>query len=141
MHAFCWTKIKILIKTKRNWKWKIPHIVLERQTLCLSLYKSRTLKLKLQWVGARERKRGHFLSRLFYLKEAFFKIWVISQCIVHWIHFQNIHAFTYKKTLLHAILLLVFKIFENLKSNHLAYIGAQNRKFTPIYIVTRESST
>ena len=104
-------------------------------------------------------KRGHFLYRLFYPKESFFKIRVFSQCIVYWIHFQNIHAFTHQKTLivcwihfqnmhafirqktlLHALLLLVFKIVENLhcifQANHLAYIGAQNRKFASIYVVT-----
>ena len=44
----------------------------------------------------------------------FFNIWVLSQCIVYWIHFQNIHTFTYQKTLLHILFLLVFKIVESL---------------------------
>ena len=35
-----------LIKTKRNRKWKIPHTVLERQSLCFSSYKNRKLKVK-----------------------------------------------------------------------------------------------
>ena len=30
-------------------------------------------------------------------------------------HFENIHTFTYQKTLLHTLLLLVFKIVENLQ--------------------------
>ena len=30
-------------------------------------------------------------------------------------HFQNIHTFTYQKTLLHTLLLLVFKIVESLQ--------------------------
>ena len=39
--------IKTLIKTKRNRKWKIPHTLLERQTLGFSPYKNRELKVKL----------------------------------------------------------------------------------------------
>ena len=38
-----------------------------------------------------------------------------SQCIVYWIHFQNIHTFTDEKTVLHAFLLLVFEIVESLQ--------------------------
>ena len=44
----------------------------------------------------------------------FFIIFVLSQCIVYWIHFQNIHTFTYQKKV-HSFLLLVFKIVENLQ--------------------------
>ena len=39
------------------------------------------------------------------------------QCIVYWINFQNIYTFTYQKTLLHTLLLLVFKIVEIRKDN------------------------
>ena len=42
-----------------------------------------------------------------------FKICVLSQCILHWIHFRNIHTFTYQKTF-HTLLLLVFKIVKSL---------------------------
>ena len=88
---------------KQNRKWKIPHTVLERRALCFSSYKNHKLKVKLWWVGARERKWGHFLYRfctmyrLFYPKEIFFNICVLSQCIVYYIHFQNIHTFVYQK--------------------------------------------
>ena len=44
------------LKTKRNSNWIISHTILERQTLCFSSYKNRKLKVKLSWVGARERK-------------------------------------------------------------------------------------
>ena len=33
---------------------------------------------------------------------------------MYWIHFQDIHTFTYQKTLLHILFLLVFKIVERL---------------------------
>ena len=89
-------------KTKRNQKCKILHTVLERPTLCS--YKNRKLNVKLWWVGAYERK-----------KRAFLNICVLSQCIVYRIYFQNIHSFTYQKTLLHTLLLLVFKIVKYLQ--------------------------
>ena len=44
-----------------------------------------------------------------------FNICVLSQCIMHWIYFQNIHTFTYQKALLHTLWLLVFKIVTSLQ--------------------------
>ena len=54
-------------------------------------------------------KRGHFLYRLFCPKDFFFNICVLSQCIVHWIHFQNIYTFTCQKTLLYTFFCLFLK--------------------------------
>ena len=115
VHAFCWTKIWTLIKTKRNRKWKTPHAILERRTLCFSSYKNRKLNVQLWGVGAHGRKKTPFFVPLILSEGNFFKICVLSQCIVYWIHFQNIHTFTYQKTLLHTLLLLVSKIVESLK--------------------------
>ena len=72
----------------------------------LSSYKSRKLKVKLWWIGARERKQ---------ICVFFFKICVFSQCIGYWIHFQKIHYFEEQKILLHALLLLDFEIVESLQ--------------------------
>ena len=108
-------KIQTLIKTKRNWKWKIPHTVLERRILCFSSCKNCNLKAKLWWVGARGRKKRAFFVPFILSKENLFKICVLSQCIVYWIHFHNIHTFTYQKALLCTLLLLVFKIVESLQ--------------------------
>ena len=67
-----------LIKTKRNRKWKIPHTVLERRTLCFSSYNNRNLKVKLWWVRARERKKRAFFAPFILSKGKFFKICFIS---------------------------------------------------------------
>ena len=60
---------------KRNQKWKNPHTVLDRRTLCFSSYKNR----KSNVIGACERKKraffvpftfseGHFLKKnMFYV--------------------------------------------------------------------------
>ena len=69
------------------------------------------LQLQLWWVGTRERKKGHFLYRLFRPKRIF-KICVLSQCIVYWTDLQIKHTFTYQKTLLHTLLLRIFKIVK-----------------------------
>ena len=72
VHAFCWTKIQNLIKTKRNRKQKILHRFLERQSLCFSWCKNRKLKAKMLWVGTCQRinsilSKETFLTFVFHL--------------------------------------------------------------------------
>ena len=98
-----------------NWKWKIPNLVLRRRTLCFSSYKNRKLKVKLWWAGAREWKKRAFFVMFILSEGNFCNICVLSQCIVYWMHFQKIHTFTYKKILLHTLLLLAFKIINRLE--------------------------
>ena len=80
--------------------------VLERRTLCFSSCKNRKLKVKLWWIRARERKKRTFFLSFILSKGNFFKICVLSQCILYWIQFQNIHTFTYQKILLYELLFL-----------------------------------
>ena len=101
------------MKTKWNRKWKTPHTVLERRTLCLSSYKNRKLKVNSWWVGARERKKGAFFAPLILSEGNFVSICVLSQCIIN--IFENTHTLTYEKTLLHTLLLLAFKTVESLQ--------------------------
>ena len=61
-------------------------------------------------------KRRHFLEPLILSEGNLFNICVLSQCIVNWIHFQNIYTFTYQKKFLLTLLLLVFKIVQYLQS-------------------------
>ena len=70
-------------------------------------------KVVMSW-SSQKKKEGIFLYRLF-VQRIFFNICVLSQCILYCIHFQNICTFTYQKTLLHIILLLVFKTVESLQ--------------------------
>ena len=105
VHAFCWTKIQTLIKTKWNRKCKTLHTALERQTLSFSSCKNHELKVKLA-----NEKRVHFLY-----ERIFFEICVLSQCTVHWMNVPNIYTSTIQKTLLHTLLLLTFKIVKNLQ--------------------------
>ena len=50
---------------------------------------------------------------LFILSEGnFLSICVLSQCIVYWIHFQNIHTFPYQKTLLHTLFCLFLRLLK-----------------------------
>ena len=81
--------------------------------MCFSSYKNCKLKVKLWWVGACERKKRAFFVPL--TEGNFFNISVLSQCLVYWTHSQNIHTSTYKKILLHALSLVVFKIIKSLQ--------------------------
>ena len=106
----------ILLNKNVNFNKSKTDSKMERQTLCFSSCKNSKLKVKLRWVGARERKiRAYFVP--FALSEGnFSNICVLSQCIVYWIHIQNMHTFTYQKTLLHTLLMLAFKIVESFHS-------------------------
>ena len=55
-----------------------------------------------------------------------FNIWVLSQFIVYLINFQNIYIYTstYERTLLHTLLLLVFKIVESLQCIPTQFLGS-----------------
>ena len=64
--------------------------------------------------SSQKKKEGIFVC--FIMTEGnFFNICVLSQCIVYCIHFQNIHTFTYQKTLLYSLQLLALKIFKSLQ--------------------------
>ena len=69
--------------------------------LCFSSCKNRKLKVK------RKKKKEGIFCTVYFVWRKFFNICVLSECIVYWIHiqihFQNIHTFTYQKTLLHTL--------------------------------------
>ena len=74
------------------------HTQLERRSLGFSSYKNHKLRIKLWWVGARERNKRLFFVPFLLPEGNFFKICVLSQCTVYWKHFQNINPFTCQKT-------------------------------------------
>ena len=76
-------------------------------------YENREVKVKQWWFGACKRKKSAFFYLLCPMEV--FLTSVLSKWIVYWINFQNIYTFTYQKTLLHTLLLLVFKIIESLQ--------------------------
>ena len=104
-------------KSETGLKMESPHTA-----LCISSYKNHKLKLKLWWVGACERKKRVFFVPFILSKKNCFNICVLSQCIVYWIYFQNIHTFTYQKTLLHTL----FSLF--LKSSKTYSVSLKNSK-------------
>ena len=65
------------------------------QLIYKSQIKSKTVISWSSW----KKKEGFFWSVYFVWRNCF-NICVLSQFIVYWIHFQSIHTFTYKKTLL-----------------------------------------
>ena len=91
------------------------------QLIYESQIKSKTV---MSW-SSRKKKRGHFCTGYFFRRK-FFNIFVLSHCILYLIHFQNIDTFTYQKALLHALLLLVFKIVESFLIVSLRLIAVGN---------------
>ena len=90
---------------------KIPHALLERQTMCISSYTNCKLKVKLVGVGAWVRKKRAFFVPLCLFKWDFLTI-VLSQYIVYWINFQNIYTSTYQKKLFHTLSCLFLKCLK-----------------------------
>ena len=89
-----------------------PTHISKMWNLCLSSNKNCESIVKLRWVGARKKKIIFFETCI--LSEGIFcSICILSQCIEQ--NFQNICTFTYQKTLLRILLLLVFKIAEGLQ--------------------------
>ena len=132
-HAFCWTKIQTLIKTKQNRKWKNPTHSFRETNLVFSSHMNCNWKVKLWWVGARKgKKRVIFVP--FVLSEGnLFNIYILSQCMVYWIHFQNIHTFAYQNTLLYTLLLMflksskAFSVYLRLKAVNLFSRNVQSK--------------
>ena len=121
------------------------HTQFYRDESCASAHrKNRKLKVTLMSYSSRKKKKTFFLPFIL-SKGNFIKICVLSQCIVYWIHFQNIHTFTYPKILLHAHLLLVYKIDESLSVSlshfNLAWSFSANPWILPLFSQTWSVST
>ena len=78
------------------------------QIIWESQIKSKTV---MSW-SSRKKKRTFFVPFIL-SEENFFNICVLFQCIVYWIHSKNTHTFTYRKTLLHKLLMLAMYIRNN----------------------------
>ena len=78
-------------------KWKIPNIVLQRQTLCFSSYENHKLKIKLWWAGAHKRNKRAFFVSFIMPEENFSNICVLSKCIVYLVLLRDPthHSFTF----------------------------------------------
>ena len=78
---FCSTNIWNLIKTRRDRKWKIPHTVLEKWTICFSLYKNCKIKVKLWWIGDHQGKERVFFVTFILSEEIFFNVMTLLTLI------------------------------------------------------------
>ena len=85
------------------------------QTLRFSSHKNRKSKVKLWWVGARERKKSAFFATIIFVWRIFFSnICVLSQCVVCWINFENIYFYILKNITSYDFL-FAFNIAESLQ--------------------------
>ena len=95
-------------KNKKKSKMEnLTHIFREKNFV-LQLIKEWQIKSKtvVSW-NLRKREKCIFCTVCF-VQRNIFNIFVLSQCIVYWTHFQNIHTFTYQKTLPHTLFFACF---------------------------------
>ena len=107
-------KFKMLVSSSVSGELQLTQILLNFQTSCCKTLCGFSIIFILKGIMTLSQRVHAFC--LYCPKEIFFNIWVLSQCIMYGINFQNIYTFTYQKTLLHTFLLLVFKIVESLQS-------------------------
>ena len=81
----------------------------------LRVLKRRALSLENYDELERAKEKECSSCTVYFVRRKLFTICVVSQCIMHWIHFENIRGFTYQKALLHTLLLLDFKISGSLE--------------------------
>ena len=88
---------------------EIPtHSFREKNLVLQLIYKSQIKSKTVMSWSSRRIKQGTFFT--VYLSEGnYFKICDLSQCVVYWIQFPNLHTFTYKKTLLRIHFWLLLK--------------------------------
>ena len=121
-----------LSSKRNNWKWKILHTVLKRPNLGFSSYKNHILKVKLWWAGARK-KRPFFV--LLILHEGNFLRFVLSQCILYRIHFQNMHTFLVSKNITSCTCCFRFLcIFKSRINKNLLTVGSFQTDFLYVLI-------
>ena len=82
-------------------------------TLVLQLIKESQIKCKILMSWSSWKKKEVIFCIVYSARRKFFNICVLSQCIAYWIHFQNIHIFTYQKVLFHRFFAKVISLFLN----------------------------
>ena len=90
------------------------HSFREKNFVLQLIYKSQIKSKTVMSWSSRRIKEGIFFT-VYLSKGNFFKIFDLSQCIVHWIQFPNLHTFTYQKILLHIhfwLFLISLKVFS-----------------------------
>ena len=98
----------ILLNKKQNGiENRKSYTVLQRR-IVFELIQEPQIKCKTVIVGARKEKKDIFCN-VYFVRRNFFNICALSQSTVYLIHFQNIHTFTYQKTILHTHFFLFLK--------------------------------
>ena len=64
--------------------------------LVLQLIWASQIKSKIMISCSLRKKNKCIICTIYFVRKKFFNICVLSQCILYWIHFQNIHTFKYQ---------------------------------------------
>ena len=90
-------------------KMENPTHSFRETNLVLQFIEELQIKSKTVMSWSSRKKKRVFFAPFILPKGMFFNICILSQCIVYWIHSQNIHTFTHQKTLLHTVFCLFLK--------------------------------
>ena len=77
--------------------------------LVLQLIQESQVKSKTVMSWSLQKKKDCIFCTVYFVQRRFFNIGVLSQCIVYWVHFQNIVTFTFTKTWFHTLFCLFLK--------------------------------
>ena len=101
VHAFCWTKMQTLIKTRSRSKIENSTHT-SRDEPCTSAHLRITNKSTTMMSWSSQKKKCIFCT-IYLVWRNFFNICVLSKFIAYWTNFQTIWTFTSQKTLLHTL--------------------------------------
>ena len=98
-------------------KMENPTHIFREANLVLQLIKELQIKSKtlMSWSSWKKNK-GIFCTEV-----NFFKIYALSQCIVYWMQFQNIHTFTYQKNITSYTFVKLSKAFSVSLTDTISY--------------------
>ena len=98
-------------KNETESKMENPAHSFRETNLVLQFIWESQIKSKTVMSWSSRKKKEDIFCTAYFVQRNFFSICVLSKCIVYWIHFQNIHTFTYQKTVLYRL----FCLFESLQ--------------------------
>ena len=82
---------------ERESKMENPTHSFRETNLVLQVISESQIKSKTTMSWNSQKKKESTFCTVYFVRRKFFSICVLSQYIVYWIHFQNIHTFTYEK--------------------------------------------
>ena len=125
-------------KDETELKMENPTHNFKETNLVLQLIKESQIKSKTVMSWSLQKIKDVIFGTVYFVWREFCNICILAQCIVYWIRFQNIYTFTYQKTVLDTLFLLVIKVFESLQFIFNSWLTIANLMSDKIKILVLE---